>query len=368
MSRSVLVVGPSGTGGIAQFVDKQRDRFGTEFDVTVYDRYDPPGGDGLVPLWKGTAGSLDALARFPTLSRPDIVHLHTSIRFSFYRTACYAFYADRLWDARTILHIHGSSFDEFLSTDSRLVGRLQERVFSTVDDVIVLSEYWAETLAGYVDEEALHVVPNAVDPERYDPQYGADPVRFVYLSNLVPRKGVGELLASIERLDAVVDRPYRLDVAGTGPLADEVQAVAADHDDVHYHGYVSETRKRELLSHSSVFVLPTYAEGLPIALLEGMAGGTAVVATGVGAIPEVVGEDNGLLVEPGDVDGLVDALATLVRDPARVERMGRANRQLCERKYSWDRLTEQLAAIYGRAETVQRERPTVRRPRNPTPD
>jgi glycosyltransferase involved in cell wall biosynthesis len=143
------------------------------------------------------------------------------------------------------------------------------------------------------------------------------------------------------------DAEFRVTIAGKGPLSEEVEELASRHQHVTYAGYISEAEKRRLLASGAVFVLPTYAEGLPIAMLEGMAGGNAIVSTAVGSIPEVIGEENGTLVEPGDADGLADALEDMLRSPDRTEQMARRNRELIEEKYSWAEATDQLERAYA---------------------
>jgi glycosyltransferase involved in cell wall biosynthesis len=80
-----------------------------------------------------------------------------------------------------------------------------------------------------------------------------------------------------------------------------------------------------------------------------MAGGNAVITTTVGSIPEVLGPDNGVLVEPGDVDALTDAIVELVGSPATVEGMGRRNRQLVSESFSWNTVTKRLLELYDEA-------------------
>jgi glycosyltransferase involved in cell wall biosynthesis len=135
-------------------------------------------------------------------------------------------------------------------------------------------------------------------------------------------------------------------IAGDGPRSDRVERLAEANDEVTYHGHVSEKHKRTLLRNSSIYVLPTYAEGLPIAMLEGMAGANAVVTTSVGSNPEVIDEDNGILVEPGNVDALVDALERLITSPDERSAMAKTNRRIIEERYSWHQVTEELIGIY----------------------
>ncbi|ESP86920.1 glycosyltransferase family 4 protein [Candidatus Halobonum tyrrellensis] len=345
----VLLVGPIGaaTGGIARYMDEQRDWLAGDLHVRVHDTSNAA-GEGAVWFIAAFLRSLLRLATFPLRRRPEAVHVHSSHDLSFLLSAAYVLYAKHVWGVPVVFHIHGSSFDEFVTDPGPVVGRLQRAVFDASDRVVVLSEYWRETLEREVPvaEGKLVVLPNAVDPREYDPRYGADPPRLVFVADHVERKGVAELAAAADAL-AADGVPFELAVAGTGP-ADHHLADAADrNEEVEYLGYVSEAEKRRLLSEASLFVMPTYAEGLPIAMLEGMAGGDAVVSTAVGSIPEVIGEANGRLVDPGDADALEAALRDLLDEPETVEAMGRENRRLAEERYDWADIARRLRDLYA---------------------
>ena len=345
----LLIVGTMGGGGIHQYIDEQAERLPDHISVSVYDMVAAPTGSGPVWFVLSFLRSLWAAIVFPFRSPPDVVHVHTSHRFSFYRASFYALFAAYVWRRPVLLHVHGSSFDEFAKTDDVGVRWLQSVVFRAVDRIVVLSEYWRDVLEDRVPPDKIQVLPNAVDPGEYDPAFETDPPHVVFVSNHVERKGVLELVSAIDAL-ANRDVDFRATIAGSGPLAHHVEELAARHDNVDYPGYVSETEKRELLASGSIFVLPTYAEGLPIAMLEGMAGQNAIVSTNVGSIPEVIETGtNGILIEPGDPEPLAEALETLVRSPEETERMARRNRTLIEEQYSWDRTTEELEALYAAA-------------------
>lgn len=341
----VLIVGTLGGGGIHHYVEEQATRLPDSLSVRVYDMASDSRGQGVVWFVTSVLRSLWAIVRFPFRPPPDVVHVHTSHRFSFYRASFYVLFAAFVWRRPVLLHIHGSSFDDFARTNNPAVRWLQSLVFGVVEHVIVLSDYWREVLGSHVSEDKLQVLPNAVDPDAFDPAFGSDPPHFVFVSNLVERKGVRELIEAIDLLRSR-DVKFQVTIAGDGPLADEVSALAARNDDVEYAGYVSESRKRELLSSGSVFVLPTHAEGLPIAMLEGMAGGNAIVSTAVGSIPEVIDDERGIIVEPGDPEALADSLEKLASSPELAERMAQRNRALIESEYSWDRTTDHLERLY----------------------
>jgi glycosyltransferase involved in cell wall biosynthesis len=225
-------------------------------------------------------------------------------------------------------------------------------VFAGSDEILVLSEFWKDAVSERADPDKIRVLPNAVEPAQFpvaqsrtgDDEDGVPHI--VFLSNLIERKGVCELVEALKELARTHPGQFRASIAGTGPLRDRIEKLADAHEEISYLGYVSEERKRSLLVEGSIYVLPTYAEGLPIAMLEGMAGANAIVSTGVGSIPEVIDENRGLLVEPGDIDGLTEALATLITAPERRREMAASNRRAVETEYSWNTVRDELIGIY----------------------
>lgn len=347
MTFDLLIVGPASgkTGGITRYINEQVGQLPDWIETNIHDVR--PDRDGAIPSFLATvADSLRAVASFPFRSRPQALHVHTSHGLGFYREAFYVLFARYVWNRPVVLHIHGSSFDEFVRTDNPVLHQFQAMVFESSERIIVLSEYWKRVLSTRVPESKLEVQPNAVDVEQYDPSFESEVPTVTFISNHIQRKGIIDLVEAIDRLKRTETTRFRVCLAGSGPESEHARELADRHDDVEYLGYVSEAQKRRLLSTSSIYVLPTYAEGLPIALLEGMAGGNAVISTDVGSIPEVIDDHGGQLIEPGDVDQLTTALRSLIERPGVVESMGRRNHQLVAEDYSWTTVSRELAGIY----------------------
>jgi glycosyltransferase involved in cell wall biosynthesis len=114
-------------------------------------------------------------------------------------------------------------------------------------------------------------------------------------------------------------------------------------------GWLDPERKAAALASSTIFILPSYAEGMPMALLEAMSWEMPVIATPVGGIPQVVENGvNGLLVAPGDIDGLAAAIRSLLEDTALCERLGAAARATVETGFSLNEALAKLSGIYDR--------------------
>lgn len=343
---NVLIVGPaSGVGGITQYIDGQTEHLSSCINVEVYD-VSVRDSEGYWDYSIAAVFAFIDILLFPFQSRPDIIHVHTSHRFSFYQSSFYILFSKLIWCRPVILHIHGSSFDEFLATDSKPVSWLQQLVFDASDIIIVLSDYWRKLLSKQVPDAKILPLPNAVDETNYDPCFTTGNKGIIFISNLIERKGVLEFITSVQTLIEESNYEFSVSIAGKGPLSHHAERLAEDFESVEYYGYVSESEKQSLLNQSSIYVLPTYAEGLPVALLEGMAGGNAIVATNVGAIPEVIEKGGGKIVSPGRTDELIVALEELLAAPEEIKRLGRRNRTLVETEYNWDRISKRLEQLY----------------------
>jgi len=344
--KQVLIVGPAGseTGGIAQYINEQISHL-DEYETETHD-ISPPDGAGLIWMAFTILHAIRNLLEFATRERPDVVHTHTSYGLSFVRASAYIITTRFVLRRPVILHVHGSSFDDFVATDSRTMAWYQSAIFGLTCRVIVLSAYWEDIIAKRVDEERIRVLPNAIDPDDYNPDPTSSVPHIVVVSNLIERKGIQELVQAIRRLQESSSRPFRVTMAGKGPLSDEVAELANKYDTVEYQGYVSEREKRAVLEDGTIYTLPSHAEGLPISILEGMAAGNAIVSTDVGSISEVIEEKNGRIVSAGKVTELRQAITYLIQNPDVVEDMAAQNIADIENEYSWSAIADQLEDIY----------------------
>ena len=199
------------------------------------------------------------------------------------------------------------------------------------------------------------VLPNPVDCNAIHPP--EDPNRrtratTLFLGDFSQRKGVRDLLAAAPAVLAACPDACFV-ITGGQPPAD-VQALAQPLGNaVSFAGWVRDGAKLDLLQAATLLALPSYAEGVPIAVLEGMAAGLPVVTTPVGGIPDLIEDGcNGRLVPPGDVAELAAALISLLRDPAMCHSAGQLNRQQVVASYDVPPYVDRLLALYQRAAGV----------------
>jgi glycosyltransferase involved in cell wall biosynthesis len=349
VEKTILVVGAinRSTGGIAQYTNEQIRHLQTNNEIIGIDVSAPEVKKFLLIPYAGLKVLKDVI-KLVHQDSPDIVHLHVAQGISFYRETLFGLIATYLWDVGLVLHIHGSSFDEFLESGGVLSNMYQSTMFHKADKVICLSSYWKGVLSSYTDQNKLEVLPNAVDVRDYSPEETVShELRISYISDLVKRKGVQEFSNAIEQFGN--NDQVQIDIAGKGPLSFIVQDLSERYENVTYHGYVSENSKQDILNKSDIFVLPSYAEGLPIVILEAMAGGNAIVSTNVGSIPELIGDDNGILIQPKDEEVIGESINKLSSDRGELAEIKRQNRELVEESYSWEAHKRDLTKIYNSA-------------------
>jgi glycosyltransferase involved in cell wall biosynthesis len=210
----------------------------------------------------------------------------------------------------------------------------------------------SQAMAGYLasrgfPRDRIRVFPSRVDIRRREPEPPHQPVRLATAARLEPHKGVDVLLDACAQLGPLIASTH-LDIYGDGSLRPHLERRAAEYGlDVSFHGQVGALRDR--LLEADVFVLPSLGENLPIAILEAMAVALPVVATRVGGVPELV-EDGvtGCLVEPGDAQGLANALAALIVDPERRAALGRAGVQRVAQRFDAAEAGTEMLDFYGR--------------------
>jgi starch synthase len=260
---------------------------------------------------------------------------------------------------------------EQLGGGYRLSSWAERTAFEAADAVIAVSRATRrDVLACYpaIDPDRVHVIGNGVDTEAYYPdpaqdvlrRIGVDPDRpyVAFVGRTTRQKGVPHLLRAGLLLHRRVQLVLLAGAPDTPELAAETSAAVADltaaRDGVFLvQDMLPPHEVRQVLTHAAAFCCPSVYEPLGIVNLEAMACGTAVVASAVGGIPEVVDDGvTGTLValDPDHPEvferDLAAALDELAADPARAARMGRAGQARAETRFGWAAVAERTGALY----------------------
>lgn len=201
-----------------------------------------------------------------------------------------------------------------------------------------------------VDPSKIRVIENGVDTKTFFPDGMPRQNRIVCVNRLVPKKGTELLIRAMPRV--LSKSKICLDIIGSGPSIHRLRYLTSKLKlgrYVNFLGDIPHDRLPSYLNRASIFALPSYSEGLPLSLLEAMACELPVIATPVGGVPEVVKNGkNGVLIEPGDVAGLSEAVLHLLEDRTAAHRIAaNARKTVCKRN--------NIEKIVAETESVYRE-------------
>jgi glycosyltransferase involved in cell wall biosynthesis len=287
--------------------------------------------------------------------RAAVVHINTALNArAYWRDLAYMIVA-KTCGVRVLYQVHGGALpQEFFGGNPSLAGLLRWTL-RIPDAIVVLARAELEAYRSFVPGQQLLLLPNGVDCAAYTavarrPSDTRDPLRLVYVGRLAREKGLYETLSGLA-LARARGASAQLVIAGSGPEDARLRQAASDlglAGDVSFAGPVFGEDKVRLLAAMDALLFPSYAEGLPYALLECMAAGVPAVATGVGAIPDVVLDGvHGLLVPPRDADALACSIVKLAADRELLARMSAASKRRIAVSYSIDRLAEQFCGLYS---------------------
>lgn len=294
-------------------------------------------------------------------SNAEIIHAHSYI----YTTSNQAAIAARVRRRPFVLHMHGATYQGHGIVDRKtsIALYLKEKVYDKTigrwtigcaDAIAAVSAFDMQQCreAFDVSLDRLHLIPNAVDVEKFYP--AADdgkegPLTVTFIGRLEEWKGAHSFIEIARRVHAEVpEAMFR--VAGDGALLPQLVADSRDlHDSITFLGEVSHGKVAELLRETAVLVLPSFIEGLPTVCLEALASGIPVVASDTGGTSEIIREgETGYLCPSADLDRFADRVVRLLRDPELRTRLGRKGRALVEVQYSWSRVAEMTERLYER--------------------
>jgi glycosyltransferase involved in cell wall biosynthesis len=248
-----------------------------------------------------------------------------------------------------VVHLHGSGYDTYYRDAPQILKFFIRFLFVHAELAVVLGEHWYQFLVSSlrVPSKRVRIVYNGV-PDHGVMKYTTKGHILITSIGLVgTRKGTDVLLDALARLPKQV--AWKCIIAGNGEVRHykQISAKLGIEDRVEFLGWVNEQQVTALLHRTDVFVLPSRYENQPLTILEAMAAGLPVISTRIGAIPEQVRDGvSGILVDPGDVRALRDALLRLIEDPRTRADMGRVGRQRYEECFSAKTFAEGIIAVY----------------------
>lgn len=288
------------------------------------------------------------LARY--LEREKIDHLHNHFVFG---AATVAMLQKELTGIPYSFMLHGPAdlFEPYRWALSEKAARARF--------VTVISNFARSQLMFFSDPahwDKYHIIHCGVTPERYtglQAQRNDDEIRLVFVGRLAPVKGLRVLFKVLERLRPELPN-LRMTIVGDGPDRARLEAAAQNLGDmVHFTGYQSQDDVAQTLANSDICVLPSFAEGVPVILMEAFAAGLPVIATQVAGVGELVTDgENGFLVPPSDEDSLATRIQTLAANPDLRKQMGASGQAKVKADFDIQHEADRLLQLFQNAENL----------------
>lgn len=306
-------------------------------------------------LAKALAYTLEAAMVAREMQSQGTDHLHVHFASA---GASVALIAKQAFGIRLSMTVHGP--DEF----DEVAGQALPQKIAAADAIVCISDF-ARAQLMRLSEPAhwakISVVRLGVDLGQHTPAQeaaAASTLNVVCVGRLTPAKGQRVLLQSFAALPA--DLAPKLTLVGAGPDEAALKALARELGISQRVTFTGPQTEAQVLAHmraADLFCLPSFAEGIPVVLMEAMACGLPCLSTTACGIPELITHgEHGLLVRPGDVQGLAQAMASLLRDAPLRQRMGRAGRAQVQSSYDLDR---NVLALAGALQQVPTARPAI---------
>ncbi|UPA31292.1 glycosyltransferase family 4 protein [Terrisporobacter glycolicus] len=341
---NVLMIGPSrnSMGGIATVI-KNFSMYFKDDNIKIFYFESWKEGSFLVRFLRTVFGNLNLIYSIKKYNI-DIVHIHVAQKGSFYRKSIILFICKFL-NVKTIFHIHGSHFDKFYNEGSMGLKKLITYVLNSCDKIIVLSEEW-EVFINKITKKQVTVMHNAVYVE--SKSYNNKGKKITFLGRLGSRKGTYDLLSILDQID-LEKNGIKLYLCGDGDIDEVKNYLKKLHlkENVVVTGWIDNKEKEEILKDTIINILPSYHEGMPMAILETMSKGIPNISTNVGGITRVIKNfENGIVNNPGDNNALKNSINMLINDEKLRENLSNNAYSKIQREYSIDVYNKKIAGIY----------------------
>lgn len=280
--------------------------------------------------------------------RIKIVHIQGAANASFARKAIFI-RLSALFKKKIIYHMHACDFIPYYDASNKK--KWIRSIINTSDCFFVLSNSWKEYFTSIgIDPKKIIVMNNIIEPPvKVHTKKENGIINFLFLGEIGQRKGVYDLLQTIVDNQNLFRNKMKLRIGGN--LEEEIiKAFIQDNqisDIASFEGWIAGEKKVECLNWADIYILPSYNEGLPIAILEAMSYSHPIISTPVGGIPEVVKDhQNGILVEPGNLEQIKAALLFFIKHPDTIETYGKKAFDIVQ-PYFPENVFSQLKDIYN---------------------
>ena len=290
------------------------------------------------------------LQKLLLLNRPNVVHITTNYFWAFYRDIIFGAIAKPF--SKIILHIHGGDFPNFFKSIPFIFRKICHNSLRSFDKIIVITTETKEFLEGKLYLTNVVFIPNPIKANDFVRQRkNKKRLKVLFVGLIVQNKGVLDILnvaSKINNANFIFIGPYvkSKNIDTEKEVMDSIN-INKLNDRVRFLGAMAHGEIIEHYLDSDILLLPSYREGLPNVILEAMAAGLPIIATRVGAIPEIIENGvNGFLIEPGDRHGLLKYIDLLIQNESLRLKMSKENAEKALKYYDLDVVSAMLDRRY----------------------
>lgn len=345
MKTNVLIVSTAaeGKGGVSSVVSMQMRAM--ERQCNIYHLTSQRRGSKFTKLFI-MFKSLLSLPLILVSKNIDLVHIHGSMRSSFLRKAPFMIIS-KLFGKKVVHHMHSAKVNEYFGSCSKIKAKIVCFFMDQYDAMIVLGNYW-RTVIGKKTSTNIFPVFNAVEKQQLPKVCKNNQFTIFVIGELGKRKGTYDILKIAKQLSAYDDIDFR--IAGGGADFDKLKSICASENlnsVITWLGWVGPEERDQELANADLFFLPSYHEGMPMAILEAMSAGLPVLSTPVGAISDcVVDGKTGFLVEPGDIEHFAQKILYLKENPKLLAEFKKASSIRADTVFSPELFSDNVIQVY----------------------
>lgn len=282
-------------------------------------------GNFCIKLWYAVYSYIIFLMYMIFCKSIKIVHLQGAAFASFERNIFFV-KVGKFFGKKIIMHMHCADFESYYNPSKH-----KKRIIETInscDLFLVLSESWKDYFINIgCKNEIIQVLNNTITPPEFiDCRKDKKYLNLLYLGVIGQRKGIYDILKALKDNKEKFEGKVKLRIGGNQEeekLKNTILKYGLN-DMVVFDGFVSGAKKIECLNWADVYILPSFNEGLPIAILEAMSYGHPIISSPVGGIPTVVKDGiNGFLVEPGNSQDIALSISNFLNDRSLIEEYGK---------------------------------------------
>ncbi len=344
MNKYLLVIGPSDKtrGGITSVIKAHKSTYVWEkWNCVWISSYIDRGA--FLKITYFIFGYLKFLLLLPF---SNLIHIHFSEKVSATRKNIFLI-TSKLFNKQVILHFHSFSPDTTINGEKK---DLYRKMFSMANQIIVLSKYWEnQLLLSFPDlSDKINILYNPCPSIIINTEFEKEKY-ILYAGTLNERKGYADLIRAFSKI-AIKNKDWKLILAGNGEI-EKARSLSNElniSNQVVCLGWISGEKKDEIFNSSSIFCLPSYNEGFPMAVLDAWAYGLPVITTPVGGLPDILEHNkNALVFEQGDIDKLAENLDELINNELLWDALSKASKDISLNIFNIEKIADNLNNIYN---------------------